>query len=43
MHVELLELKKKKEEMKPQRKPFVFKETDFPSIIRSERKKTVGM
>lgn len=40
MHVELLEIKKKKEEVKPNRKPFVYKETDFPSILGHERKRT---
>lgn len=39
MHVELLEIKKKKEEGKPNRKPFVYKETDFPSILGHERKR----
>ncbi|KRT85961.1 Peptidase [Oryctes borbonicus] len=42
MHVELLETKKKKEEGKTTRKPFVYKETDFPSILcSSERKRPV--
>lgn len=39
MHVELLEHKRKMEEAKTVRKPFVYKETDFPSI--SERKRSV--
>lgn len=39
MHVELLETKKKKEEGKTTRKPFVYKETDFPSILCSSERK----
>ncbi|XP_056642212.1 PAN2-PAN3 deadenylation complex catalytic subunit PAN2 isoform X1 [Diorhabda sublineata] len=32
MHVELIETKKKNEDRKVSRKPFIYKETDFPSI-----------
>ncbi|KAJ8929829.1 hypothetical protein NQ314_017427 [Rhamnusium bicolor] len=32
MHVELIETKKKVEERKANKKPFIYKETDFPSI-----------
>ncbi|XP_017771009.1 PREDICTED: PAB-dependent poly(A)-specific ribonuclease subunit PAN2 isoform X1 [Nicrophorus vespilloides] len=40
MHVEILEIKKKREEGKINRKPFVYKETDFPAILGgSDRKK----
>ena len=39
MHVELLETKKKKEESKMAKKSFVYKETDFPSILDAEKKK----
>ncbi|KAF5293684.1 hypothetical protein FQA39_LY03169 [Lamprigera yunnana] len=43
MHVELLETKKRKEEMKTNRKPFIYKETDFPTILGGERKRTTDM
>lgn len=33
MHVELVETKKKAEERRLNRKPFVFKEIDFPNIL----------
>nr|CAI5826926.1 unnamed protein product [Callosobruchus analis] len=39
IHVELIETKKKDEEKKASRKPFVFKETDFPSISSDKGKK----
>lgn len=42
MHVELLETKKRKEENTSARKPFIYKETDFPTILGGERKKTTG-
>lgn len=41
MHVELIENKKKKEERKIARKPFVYRETDFPKIS-NERKRSNG-
>ncbi|XP_044758606.1 PAN2-PAN3 deadenylation complex catalytic subunit PAN2 [Coccinella septempunctata] len=41
MHVELIENKKKKEERKATRKPFVYRETDFPKIS-NERKRSNG-
>ncbi|XP_022916224.1 PAN2-PAN3 deadenylation complex catalytic subunit PAN2 isoform X2 [Onthophagus taurus] len=41
MHVELLETKKKKEEGRLIRKPFVYKETDFPSILGSSDRKRI--
>lgn len=40
MHVEIVETKKRKEDPKISKKPFVYKETDFPTIVNSERKKT---
>ncbi|KAJ8946329.1 hypothetical protein NQ318_004219 [Aromia moschata] len=42
MHVELVETRKKVEERMASKKPFVYKETDFPSISsdRSKEKKT---
>lgn len=33
MHVEFVETKKKTEERRMNRKPFVFKEIDFPNIL----------
>lgn len=39
MHVEIVETKKRKEDLKISKKPFVYKETDFPTILSSERKK----
>lgn len=43
MHVELVETKKKAEERRLTRKPFVFKEIDFPNILgeKVKDKKTV--
>lgn len=41
MHVELIENKKRKEERKVTRKPFVYRETDFPKIS-NERKRSNG-
>lgn len=40
MHVEIVETKKRKEDLKINKKPFVYKETDFPAIVNSERKKS---
>lgn len=40
VHVELLETKKRKEELQINKKPFVYKETDFPAIVNNERKKS---
>lgn len=40
MHVEIVETKKRKDDLKINKKPFVYKETDFPTILSSERKKT---
>ncbi|XP_031353190.1 PAN2-PAN3 deadenylation complex catalytic subunit PAN2 isoform X3 [Photinus pyralis] len=42
MHVELLETKKRKEENKTNKKPFIYKETDFPTIMGSQGKRTTG-
>lgn len=44
MHVELIETKKKAEERRLTRKPFVFKEIDFPNILgeKVKDKKTVA-
>lgn len=42
MHVEIVETKKRKDDFKINKKPFVYKETDFPTIINSERKKTAS-
>lgn len=40
MHVEVVETKKRKEELKINKKPFIYKDSDFPSIVNSERRKT---
>lgn len=42
MHVELVEIKKRNDERKVTKKPFVYKEIDFPSIS-SERKRNLGI
>lgn len=42
MHVELLETRKRKDDNKVSRKAFIYKETDFPTILGSERKKPIG-
>ncbi|KAK9883523.1 hypothetical protein WA026_001699 [Henosepilachna vigintioctopunctata] len=43
MHVELIETKKRKEEKKAARKPFVYKETDFPKISDERKRSTAGI
>ncbi|KAL3273425.1 hypothetical protein HHI36_014869 [Cryptolaemus montrouzieri] len=43
MHVELVETKKKKDERKSLRKPFVYKETDFPKISNERKRSTAGI
>lgn len=42
MHVEIVETKKRKEDLKINKKPFIYKETDFPTIVNSERKKNTS-
>lgn len=42
IHVELVETRKKKEEKQNHKKPFIYKDSDFPKISGNERKKSTG-